>query len=72
MTALLEKVFQQASTLPDDLQDSIAQNLMKELEWELNWDESLKSSQNTLDTIGLAALKEFKASKTEEKEIDEL
>ena len=60
MTKLLEKAFHKASSLPEDVQDAIAQNLIKEMGWESKWDDTLASSQDALENMGLKALKEFK------------
>ena len=37
MTQLLEQAFKKASSLPEDLQNSIAQVLINEMEWDKQW-----------------------------------
>ena len=44
MTQLLEKAFQQASTLPATEQDSIAAWLIEELASEQRWDQAFTAS----------------------------
>ena len=72
MTKLLEQAFSKASSLPEDVQDTIALNLIKEMEWESKWNDTLSSSQDALEDMGLKALKEFKDGKTKEQGFDEL
>ena len=72
MTALLEEVFKKAATLPEDVQDIVANELLQEIEWESQWDKALEESQNALDVLTLKAMAEYKTGKTEEKGFDEL
>lgn len=67
MTALLEQAFKKASSLPDELQDTMAQNILRELKWESQWDETLESSQDMLDDMAIKALNEFENGRTEAK-----
>jgi len=72
MTALLQKVFQKASSLPVHLQDMLARELLQEMEWEDKWDTTLESSQSALDKLTLRAMKKYREGKTMEKGFDEL
>ena len=72
MTALLEKVFKKASTLSEEVQDMVANELLQEIEWESRWDKTLEKSQNALDILTLKAMAEYKSGKTKEKGFDEL
>ena len=51
MTTLLNKVFEKASKLPDDLQDELAKEFMEEIEWEMQWNNTLSKSQDMLDQM---------------------
>lgn len=72
MTALLEQAFKKASSLPDELQDTMAQNILRELKWESQWDETLESSQDMLDDMAIKALNEFENGRTEAKGFGDL
>ena len=72
MTKLLQKAFQEASKLPDPLQDILAKEFIEEMEWEAKWDKTLEESQNVLDTLSDKAKKDFEEGNTEEKGFDEL
>ena len=65
MTQLLEKAFQQASTLPATEQDSIAAWLMEELASEQRWDNAFASSADKLASLAQEALAEYRAGKTQ-------
>jgi len=72
MTKLLEQAFTKVSSLPDELQDTIAQNLIQEVEWESQWEETLSTNQESVDDMALKALQEFKEGKTDMLGFDEL
>lgn len=72
MTALLQEVFQKASSLPVHLQDMLARDLLQEMEWEDKWDTTLENSQSALDKLTLRAMKKYRKGKTTEKGFDEL
>lgn len=72
MTKMLEQAFAKASSLPDELQDAVAQNLLQELEWESQWDATLEENQDAMEDMALKALEEFKQGKTSEQGFDDL
>ncbi len=72
MTALLQKVFQKASVLPDYMQDMLAEELLNEMEWEEKWDTTLENSQSALDKLTLRAMQQYREGKTKEMGFDEL
>ena len=72
MTKLLKKAFEQASQLPDSLQDEVALQLLEEVEGELHWDATLAGSQDQLAKMADKALEDFKAGRTRKMGFDEL
>lgn len=72
MTKLLKKAFEQASRLPDNLQDEVALQLLEEVEGELRWDATLAGSQDQLAKLADEALAEFRAGRTRKMGFDEL
>ena len=72
MTKLLAQAFEKAATLPDDLQDALARELMEELAWEAQWDKTLSESVDDLDSIAGKALDEYRAGHTQEKGFGQL
>ncbi|PZV27492.1 MAG: hypothetical protein DCF12_04240 [Snowella sp.] len=70
MTKLLEKAFQEAQKLSNNLQDEIAEKLLADIENELQWQETLTDPNINLDILtqmAQAALIEEQEGKTEEK-----
>ncbi len=70
MTKLLQKAFQEAQKLSENLQDEIAQQLLADIENELKWQETLANSDLNLDILrkmAQSALIEDQEGKTEEK-----
>ncbi|UXE62365.1 MAG: hypothetical protein KA717_06100 [Woronichinia naegeliana WA131] len=70
MTKLLEKAFQEAQKLSDNLQNEIAQQLLTDIENELKWQETLADPDinlNVLSKMAQAALIEDQEGKTEAK-----
>ena len=70
MTKLLEKAFQEAQKLSDNLQNEIAQQLLIDIENELKWQETLADPDINLDILSKmaqAALIEDQEGKTEAK-----
>jgi hypothetical protein len=59
MTQALEKAFQEASKLPDEEQDRVAQWLLEELADERAWDEKFARSQDALSKLADQALDEI-------------
>jgi hypothetical protein len=51
MTDLLKKAFEQASQLPDRLQDEVAHQLLEDIRGELQWDDTLARSQVQLEKM---------------------
>jgi hypothetical protein len=70
MTKLLEKAFQEAQKLSNNLQNEIAQQLLIDIENELRWQETLADPDINLDVLSKmaqAALIEDQEGKTEAK-----
>lgn len=72
MTELLRKAFEQASRLPDRLQDEVAQELLEDIEGEERWDDTLARSQDQLEKLADRALQEFRAGRTQKSGFDQL
>lgn len=72
MTTTLAKAFEKAATLPEHLQDQIAQELTEEIEWELKWNQTLLDSRELIDQLAEKALKEYREGRTKEMGFDEL
>ncbi len=69
MTKLLEKAFNEASKLPQEEQDALAERLLDELASEQRWDEAFNDSQDELSRLADEALAEFHRGET--KPLDE-
>lgn len=70
MTKLLQKAFQEAQQLSEDLQDEIAQQLLADIENEIKWQTAFSNSDIDLDILqkmAQLALIEDQEGKTEEK-----
>jgi len=70
MTKLLQKAFQEAQQLSEDLQDEIAQQLLADIENEIKWQKTLANPDINLDILqkmAQSALIEDQEGKTEEK-----
>ncbi|MGK7887849.1 MAG: hypothetical protein AB4042_00845 [Leptolyngbyaceae cyanobacterium] len=73
MTALLAEAFKKAQTLPEHLQDEIAQQLLEDIESESQWQQTLTQPQpSLLDELARQALQESQDSKTTISGFDEL
>jgi len=72
MTDLLEQAFAQASKLPPQEQDAIADWLLRELESENQWDASFAESQDALSKLGSEALVEHRQGNTQQLDPDRL
>jgi len=72
MTKLLTEAFEKASSLSEDLQNQIAQEILEEMAWEGRWDQTLADPQHKLDRLAERAEKEYQAGKTKEMGFDEL
>jgi hypothetical protein len=64
MTRLLEKAFEEASKLPEEDQDALAQELLDDLASEMRWAETFAKSQDKLALLAKEALAEFNQGKT--------
>ena len=64
MTRLLEKAFEEASKLPEEEQDALAEMLLNDLASEERWTEAFAKSQDKLTLLAKEALNEFKQGKT--------
>jgi hypothetical protein len=58
MTRLLEKAFEEASKLPEDAQDALAEVLLNDLASEERWTEASAKSQDKLALLAKEALTE--------------
>ncbi len=72
MTKLLTEAFEEASRLPEGLQDQLARELLDELAGESRWETTLAESQSKVDQLAEKALAEHKAGRTKEAGFDEL
>ncbi len=72
MTTLLSKAIKRIETLPQELQDEIAAQLLEDLESELKWQKTLAKPQSKLDRLAEKALQESAAGKTKKIGFDEL
>jgi len=70
MTKLLEKAFEEAQKLSENLQDEIAHQLLEDIQNELNWQKTLANPDIDLGIflqMAQTALNEDEAGETEEK-----
>lgn len=70
MTELLEKAFAEASKLPQEAQDMLAQTLLDDLAAEEKWDDAFAKSQDKLALLASEALAEHRSGRT--KAIEEI
>jgi hypothetical protein len=68
MTELLEKAFAEASKLPQEAQDMLAEMLLVDLAAEEKWDETFANSQDKLARLANEALAEYRDGKTKKLE----
>jgi hypothetical protein len=74
MTELLQKAFQEAQQLSEDLQDEIAQQLLADIENEIKWQKTFANSDINLailQEMAKSALIEDQEGRTEEKGFSE-
>jgi len=64
MTKLLEKAFKDASRLPEEDQDALAEMLLSDLASEERWAEAFAKAQDKIALLATEALAEYKQSKT--------
>ncbi|MEY3869463.1 MAG: hypothetical protein ACRCT1_00260 [Microcoleaceae cyanobacterium] len=73
MTNLLIEAFQKSQSLPDYLQDELAQQLIEDIENELQWQQELSQHQSPLlERLALQALNDSQQGKTKVMGFDEL
>ncbi len=72
MTALLSKLVEETSKLPEELQEAMAAQWLDELKDELAWDDRFKNTQNQLTKLADKARIEVKAGKYRDTGFDEL
>ena len=72
MTKRLQDAFVEASKLPDDEQDRLAQWVLDELALERRWDSAFSASQDALSSLAHDALEEHRSGQTEELDLDRL
>ena len=66
MTKLLEQAFAEASKLPPQEQDALADWLLAELESEKRWEKLFADSQDELSKLAAEALAEHQRGQTQE------
>jgi cell division protein FtsB len=72
MSTRFEKVIQQASTLPAEIQDEIAEQWLEDIENELNWQKTLQQPQDKLAELAREALRQSARGETLVKGFDEI
>ncbi|MDM8551356.1 hypothetical protein QUF72_14825 [Desulfobacterales bacterium HSG2] len=72
MTQLLTKAFEEATKLPQEMQDEIAEHLLEDILAEFKWDETFARSQDKLAKLADRALEEFRSGRTKKMGFDEL
>jgi ribonucleotide reductase beta subunit family protein with ferritin-like domain len=74
MSALLSSAVQKAQTLPEAIQDELAEQFIEDIENEINWQRTLSKPQESLILKNLAekAIKESENGETQEIGFDEL
>jgi len=64
MTKALQEAFNEASALPDDEQDALADAIRAEIRAEEQWDKALAKSQDVLERLADEALADHRAGHT--------
>lgn len=64
MVTKLKDAFEQASKLPIEAQEQLADQLIDDLDAEAKWDKALADSQDSLDAMAEKAIRERKQGKT--------
>ena len=73
MNNLLTEAFNKAQSLPEHLQNELAQQLIEDIENELKWQQLLSQPQpSKLEELAAKALKDSISGKTEQIGFDEL
>ncbi|GBF82467.1 hypothetical protein [Aphanothece sacrum] len=71
MTQLLKKAFSEASKLPENAQDAIAEIILAEIASQERWNDLFAKSQNVLADLAQEALAEYQAGKTQPLECED-
>jgi hypothetical protein len=72
MTKLLERAFAEASRLPEEEQDSLAERLLAEIDSDRQWTETFAKSGDLLSRLADEALEEHRAGLTQNLDPDRL
>ena len=72
MTTSLKKAFAKASSLPEEVQEQLAEQMLEDIEGELKWDQTLADSQGLLEDLARKARRAQQEGKTTKKGFDEL
>ncbi|MGB7414216.1 MAG: hypothetical protein WA902_08410 [Thermosynechococcaceae cyanobacterium] len=73
MNNLLTEAFRKAQSLPDYLQDELAEQLLEDVDNEIKWQQALSQPQGIkLEEMAAKALSDSKHGRTTEKGFDEL
>lgn len=72
MSSRFEKVIQQASTLPLEIQDEIAEQWLEDVENEMGWQKTLQQPQERLSELAREALRQSAQGKTLAQGFDEI
>jgi hypothetical protein len=72
MTALLERAFEQATTLPDVEQNALAKWLLEELAAEKKWEKAFSESEDVLERLADEAIEAKRQGKTSPLDLNRL
>ncbi len=72
MTKLMTKAIEKIETLPEEIQDEIAGQLLEDIESEQGWQRDLAKPQPKLRQLAEKALRESEAGKTKKMGFDDL
>jgi hypothetical protein len=72
MTALLEKAFEQATKLPEEEQNALAQWLLIEMESEKDWSRAFADSEDVLAKLADEAIEAKRQGRTTPLDVDRL
>jgi hypothetical protein len=68
----LEKAFEEASKLPEEEQEILANWILEEIASEKQWDDRFRSSPDRLSALAEEALQELEADRTQDLDPDNL
>ena len=72
MTRLLEKVFEEASKVPEIEQDTLARRILEELESERRWETAFATSEDVVEAMADEALAGTLQGKTRRMDVKKL